>query len=64
MRDGDWRPAVLGPAARVHEDILTGRDAEISWEDVYNETNGGLNPVAEGMGVHEEMERRVGMGKW
>lgn len=34
-REGEWRPAVLGGSAAVSSDILAGRDAEISWEDVY-----------------------------
>ena len=33
---GEWRPAVLGGASSgVHGDILRGREAEISWEDVF-----------------------------
>jgi hypothetical protein len=39
VRDGEFRPAVLGgvKGGSVHEDILAlgGRDAEISWEDVF-----------------------------
>jgi hypothetical protein len=32
---GEWRPAALGGASNVHGDILSGRDTEIDWEDVY-----------------------------
>lgn len=35
VRAGEWRPAQLGNASGVHSDILTGRDAEIDWEDVF-----------------------------
>lgn len=35
---GEWRPAVLGGASRVHKDILEGRDCEIGWEDVFTGT--------------------------
>lgn len=34
-REGEWRPAALGGSSAVSSDILAGRDAEISWEDVY-----------------------------
>lgn len=32
---GEWRPAALGGSSNVHGDILSGRDTEIGWEDVY-----------------------------
>jgi hypothetical protein len=32
---GEWRPRALGVSAGVHTDILSGRDAEIGWEDVF-----------------------------
>lgn len=38
---GDWRPACLGADGRtggvsgVHADILSGRDTEMDWEDVF-----------------------------
>lgn len=39
VRDGTFRPAVLGGAkgGNLHEDILTlgGRDTEVGWEDVF-----------------------------
>lgn len=57
VRDGSWRPAALGGGAPgVHEDILRGKDAEVSWEDVFvgDETVG----VA---GFHAEMEHKLKM---
>lgn len=35
VREGEWKPAVLGGTAGVHRDILEGRDCEIGWEDVF-----------------------------
>lgn len=39
VRDGTFRPAVLGgnKGGNLHEDILVlgGRDAEVGWEDVF-----------------------------
>ncbi|EXJ55626.1 hypothetical protein A1O7_08555 [Cladophialophora yegresii CBS 114405] len=68
VRDADgFRPSALGAPGRVHEDILCGRDTEISWEDVYNGQDGlRLSSGGDGQGVGwmEEMERKVGMGKW
>jgi proteasome maturation protein len=32
---GEWRPRALGVSAGVHSDILSGRDAEVGWEDVF-----------------------------
>ncbi|KAG9228769.1 putative proteasome maturation factor UMP1 [Amylocarpus encephaloides] len=56
-REGEWRPAVLGGArAGVHEDILRGKDSEISWEDVF--TGEEMRRVP---GFHEELERKVRM---
>ncbi|KAL5601383.1 hypothetical protein BROUX41_002630 [Berkeleyomyces rouxiae] len=60
VRDSEWRPAALAGGAAglrsVHEDILRGKDAEVSWEDVYtgDETVG----VA---GFHAEMEHKLKM---
>lgn len=57
-RDGEWKPAVLGGGMRagVHEDILSGRDTEIAWEDVF------VGDVTRGVqGFHEELERKVRM---
>lgn len=34
-REGEWMPRVLGGGARVHEDVLAGRDCEVGWEDVF-----------------------------
>jgi len=57
-REGEWRPACLGGGLEksVHEDILNGNDASISWEDVFkgDETRGV-------QGFHEEVERKVRM---
>ncbi|KAL2022623.1 hypothetical protein VTK56DRAFT_4967 [Thermocarpiscus australiensis] len=64
-RDGEWRPMVLGGnggasavggMGSVHEEILTGRDDTIAWEDVF--TGEETRPV---VGVHEEMERKLKM---
>lgn len=65
VREGSfWTPAAVmaagaGAVPSVHEDILTGRDADITWEDVYTGSDGAV-----GEGVHEEMERKAGMGSW
>ncbi|KAH0834420.1 Proteasome maturation factor UMP1 [Fonsecaea pedrosoi] len=69
VRDADsFRPSVLGRPAAVHEEILTGRDAEITWEDVYAGQDGMRLAFqggdGQGNGWMEEMERKVGMGKW
>lgn len=70
VREADsFRPSVLGGPGKVHEEILTGRDSEITWEDVYAGQDGlklGINAGGDGQGVGwlEEMERKVGMGKW
>jgi len=32
---GEWRPQALGVSAGVHTDILSGRDCEVGWEDVF-----------------------------
>ena len=63
-----FRPSVLGPASGVHSDILTNRDAEVTWEDVYNGQDGLRGSVdvgGDGAGLSwtEEMERKVGMGR-
>ncbi|KAM0326789.1 hypothetical protein ACHAQA_006663 [Verticillium albo-atrum] len=60
-RRGTWRPAALGGNAMGHhEEILRGKDASVSWEDVYpgEEGTGGNANV---LGVHEEMERKLKM---
>ena len=70
VRETDnFRPSVLGAPSSLHADILMGRDSEISWEDVYANQDGvKLGGGVEGgqgvVGWHEEMERKVGMGKW
>lgn len=58
-REGEWRPLVLGGGQRgVHEDILSGRDTEIQWEDVFQGDE--LRSVP---GFHEEVERKVKMAQ-
>ncbi|KAL6248150.1 hypothetical protein RBB50_004405 [Rhinocladiella similis] len=70
VRDADaFRPTVLGAPSRLHEDILTGKDDQISWEDIYSGQDGmklGLDASGDGsaVGWTEEMERKVGMSKW
>lgn len=34
-KGGEWRPGVLGGSAGLSGDILAGREAEITWEDVF-----------------------------
>jgi proteasome maturation protein len=58
VREGSWRPAVLGGGARpsVHGDILSGRDTSVDWEDVFSgDEQRGV------VGFHEEMERKLKM---
>ncbi|KAJ8603662.1 hypothetical protein MRB53_042097 [Persea americana] len=58
---GEWRPAALGAgqgSAKVHQEILEGRDCEISWEDVYS---GELNDGGLMMDFHSEIEIRQKM---
>ncbi|PHH68447.1 hypothetical protein CDD82_557 [Ophiocordyceps australis] len=57
VRDADWRPLALGPRRPcIHEDILTGRDDTMTWEDVFTgeETRGTV-------GMHDEMEKKLNM---
>jgi proteasome maturation protein len=60
VRGSEWRPAVLGGGAgglpSVHEDILRGRETDVTWEDVYS----GAETRAV-MPVHDEMERKLKM---
>ncbi|OJD37745.1 proteasome maturation factor ump1 [Diplodia corticola] len=53
---GEWRPAALGGASNVHGDILSGRDTEIGWEDVYKGDD-----LREAPDFHTEMEARMKM---
>ena len=66
VRDADsFRPSVLGGTCGVHEDILTGRDSSVAWEDVFSGQDGiKVDNVQGTVGWNEEIERRVGMGKW
>jgi proteasome maturation protein len=58
-REGEWRPLVLGGTQRgVHEEILSGRDTTIGWEDVFM----GME-MRNVVGFHDEVERKVGMGQ-
>ncbi|KAM0277051.1 hypothetical protein ACHAQH_006121 [Verticillium albo-atrum] len=60
-RRGEWRPAALGGGQMGHhEEILRGKDASCSWEDVYPGDE-GMGGGASGMGMHEEMERKLKM---
>ncbi|KAF7586317.1 hypothetical protein BBP40_009082, partial [Aspergillus hancockii] len=60
VRDGEFKPAVLGgmKGGSVHEDILAlgGRDAEVSWEDVFKGDEFREPPT-----FHDEMEKRLRM---
>ncbi|KAK0637087.1 proteasome maturation factor UMP1 [Bombardia bombarda] len=61
-RDGEWRPLALGGAGSnggmpsVHEEILSGRDEMITWEDVYTGSDERTH-----VAVHDEMERKLKM---
>lgn len=55
VRQGEWRPMVLGGSATIHSDILAGKDAECEWEDVFK---GGAD-LRRVVGFHEEMERKL-----
>lgn len=58
VREGEWRPLILGGGAPgIHEEILSGTDCTISWEDVFKgeELRGAK-------GFHEEVEGKVRMG--
>lgn len=57
--EGSWRPAALGGGPgknSLHEDILSGRDASVDWEDVYTGEE-----QRSAVGIHEEMERKLKM---
>ena len=58
VRAGEWRPAILGGfgTASLHADILSGRDTEIDWEDVF--VGDDLRDFPD---FHTEMENRFGM---
>lgn len=54
-REGEWRPMALGGGLpSVHQDILLGREACITWEDVFTGEE-----QRSAVGVHEEMERKL-----
>ncbi|PYH87504.1 putative proteasome maturation factor Ump1, partial [Aspergillus ellipticus CBS 707.79] len=60
VQDGTFRPAALGglKGGNVHEDILVlgGRDAEVSWEDIFLGDEFREPPT-----FHHEMENRLRM---
>jgi proteasome maturation protein len=58
VKGGEWKPAVLGGTASVHEEILSGRDTDCTWEDVYKGDE--LRNVP---GFHDELERKVRMAQ-
>jgi proteasome maturation protein len=59
VKEGEWRPAVLGGGLErgIHEDILRGTDCSLSWEDVFKGDEMRAVP-----GFHDEVERKVRMG--
>ncbi|CAD0088712.1 unnamed protein product [Aureobasidium vineae] len=75
-QEGEWRPAVLGYKGEgVHEEILSGRDSSVDWEDVFNgefccrgkceegKANDGDtgNETQNAPDFHSEMENRLKM---
>ncbi|OJJ50816.1 hypothetical protein ASPZODRAFT_126764 [Penicilliopsis zonata CBS 506.65] len=58
VRDGTFRPMMLGNAGNLHEDILVlgGREAELAWEDIYTGDEFREPPT-----LHDEMEKRLRM---
>ena len=58
-REGEWKPACLGGSASVGGDVLAGRDAEISWEDVYR-----WDETRDRADFHTEMEFKLRMDRW
>ena len=61
VRAGEWRPSILGGlgGAGVHADVLSGRDCEISWEDVFTGEE-----LRDSVDFHSEMEGRFRMNVW
>ncbi|KAK4185918.1 putative proteasome maturation factor UMP1 [Podospora australis] len=59
-RESEWKPMCLPGSSvpSVHDDILSGRDTSIEWEDIYT----GEDQRAQ-VGVHEEIERKVKMAQ-
>ncbi|KAI4154049.1 MAG: hypothetical protein L6R39_001460 [Caloplaca ligustica] len=55
-REGEWRPMALGGSAGVSGDILMGKDAEITWEDVFKG-----DETRENADFHVEMEKKLKM---
>ncbi|KAK4984793.1 hypothetical protein LTR50_006363 [Elasticomyces elasticus] len=64
VRAGEWRPRALGGmmGAGVHADVLSGRDTEIGWEDVFTGESPLFSSVtgnAAGGGIARNMGIRV-----
>lgn len=64
VRAGEWRPNILGGGfgagmGGVHADVLSGRDCEISWEDVFTGEE-----LRDSVDFHSEMEGRFKMNVW
>lgn len=60
VRGGEWRPSCLGfggMGGGLHSDILSGRDCELSWEDVFSGEE-----MRDQVDFHSEMERGFNMG--
>jgi proteasome maturation protein len=56
---GEWTPAVamgMGSGPGIAGDILSGRDSEIGWEDIFSG-----NELREIPDFHTEMEARMRM---
>lgn len=56
-REGEWVPSCLGGSAKAGEEILAGRDTEISWEDIYTAEEGARDGD-----LQAEIETRIGVG--
>ncbi|RCI09344.1 hypothetical protein L249_3695 [Ophiocordyceps polyrhachis-furcata BCC 54312] len=55
VRKGDWRPAELRSGLpSVHEDILRGTDASLTWEDVFTG-----DETAAVVSFHQEMDKKL-----
>jgi proteasome maturation protein len=59
-REGEWKPMALGGTSgglgSVHEEILSGRDDTITWEDVFTGEE-----LRASVGIHDEIERKLKM---
>lgn len=64
VRAGEWRPSILSGgfgqgSAGLHADILSGRDCEIGWEDVFTGEE-----MRDAVDFHAEMEGQFRMNVW